>query len=78
MKKIILIALLFVSGISYAAAQAEIKFDQTVHDFGKFSESCLEVWCGAKATKLLVENEDNKYGKLGGYNYGSVFVDIEL
>lgn len=54
----------------------DYKYEET--DFGKFSESCLEVWCGAKATKLLVENSDNKYGKLGGYNYGSVFVDIEL
>ena len=61
MKKIILIALLFVSGISYAAAQAEIKFDQTVHDFGKFSEKAPKVSCAFSFTnngdKPLVINQ---------------------
>jgi len=47
-------------------------------DFGKFSESCLETWCAAKSTKLLVENSDNKDGKIAGYNYGTVFVDVTL
>lgn len=47
-------------------------------DFGKFSESALEVWCSAKATKLLNENSDNKDGKLAGYNFGLVSVDITL
>ena len=47
-------------------------------DFGKFSESCLETWCGTKSTKLIAENEDNKDGKIAGYNYGQVFVDITI
>ena len=47
-------------------------------DFDKFSESCLEVWCGAKATKLLAENADQKVGKVAGYSYSNIFVDIEL
>lgn len=48
-------------------------------DFGKFSESCLEVWCSAKSTKLLAENgDDYKDGKASGYNYGTLFVDVVL
>lgn len=47
-------------------------------DFKKFSESCAEVWCAAKSTKLFAENSDNKTAKVAGYNWGSVFVDIEL
>lgn len=47
-------------------------------DFKKFSESCLEVWCAAKSTKLLAENSDNKHGKIAGYNYGSMFVDLTV
>lgn len=45
-------------------------------DFKKFSESCMEVWCGAKNTKLLAENSDYDMGKVAGYNFGSVFVDV--
>lgn len=47
-------------------------------DFGKFSESVMEVWCGTKSTKLLAENEDQTDGKLAGYNYGSIFVDVQV
>ncbi len=47
-------------------------------DFGKFSESCLETWCAAKATKLLAENSDYADGKVAGYNYGSIFVDVAV
>lgn len=47
-------------------------------DFGKFSESCLETWCAAKSTLLEAENSDNKDGKIAGYNYGLVFVDVVL
>lgn len=45
MKKIILATMLFISGFTSAAAQAEIKFDQTVHNFGKFSENAPKVTC---------------------------------
>lgn len=52
MKKIILMTLMFVCGIMLAAAQtanggkqAEIKFDKTTHNFGKFSESAPKVSC---------------------------------
>lgn len=54
----------------------DYKYDET--DFGKFSESCLETWCSAKSTKLLAENSDNEDGKIAGYNYGTVFVDVNL
>ena len=54
----------------------DYKFEAT--DFDKFSESCLEIWCGAKATKLLAENEDQNYAKIGGYSYSNIFVDIEI
>lgn len=47
-------------------------------DFGKFSESCLETWCAAKATKLLAENADYADGKVAGYTYGSIFVDVAV
>ena len=41
MRKIIMMTLLLLCSIGYAAAQkqAEIKFDKKTHDFGKFSES---------------------------------------
>ena len=54
----------------------DYKYEAT--DFGKFSESCLETWCAAKATKLLAENEDYVDGKVAGYNYGSIFVDVAV
>ena len=47
-------------------------------DFDKFSESCLEVWCGAKATQLFAENDDQKVGKLAGYSYSNISVNIDL
>ena len=54
----------------------DYKYEAT--DFGKFSESCLETWCAAKATKLLAENSDYADGKVSGYVYGTIAVDIEL
>jgi hypothetical protein len=54
----------------------DYKYEAT--DFEKFSESCLETWCAAKSTKLLAENKDNDDGKLAGYNWGSMFVDITV
>jgi len=47
-------------------------------DFGKFSESCLETWCAAKSTKLVAENSDYADGKVAGYNWGSIFIDVTL
>lgn len=45
MKKILFIILLTIIGSTYAAAQnsADIKFDKTTHDFGKFSEESAVV-----------------------------------
>lgn len=54
----------------------DYKYEAT--DFEKFSESAMEVWCGAKSTKLLAENSDQAMGKIAGYNYGSIFVDVEI
>ena len=45
MKKIMLTTMMLICGIAYAAAQAEIKFDKTTHNFGKFSESAPKVSC---------------------------------
>ncbi|MDD6379157.1 MAG: DUF1573 domain-containing protein [Prevotella sp.] len=39
MKKLLIIALMLVSGISMAFAQAEIKFDKVTVNFGTFSEN---------------------------------------
>lgn len=52
----------------------DYKYEGT--DFDKFSESCLETWCAAKSTKLIAENDDYAAGKVAGYNYGTVFVDL--
>lgn len=54
----------------------DYKYEST--DFDKFSESAMEVWCGAKNVKLLAENEDYKMAKVAGYNYGSVFLDVAV
>ncbi len=47
MKKLILMTLLLVCGITMASAQkqAEIKFEKTTHDFGTFSEKSPVVSC---------------------------------
>jgi hypothetical protein len=47
MKKLILLMMLLVGGITFASAQkpAEIKFDNTSHNFGKFSEKDPVVTC---------------------------------
>lgn len=39
MKKVILMMLFAIASISFANAQAQIKFDKLTHDFGTFSES---------------------------------------
>jgi len=54
----------------------DYKYEAT--DFGKFSESCLETWCAAKPSKLIAENVDYADGKVAGYNYGLVFVDVAV
>ena len=45
MKKTLLTALMLVCGITFASAQAEIKFDKLTNDFGTFSESSPVVTC---------------------------------
>ena len=47
MKKLILMNMLLLCGITIASAQkpAEIKFDQLTHNFGKFSEKSPVVTC---------------------------------
>ena len=47
MKKILFLMTLLVMGVSFAFAQtnADIKFDKTTHDFGKFSENSPVVSC---------------------------------
>lgn len=48
------------------------------YDFGKFSESCLEVWTGIKPARYYAENTDYKSVQFSGYNYGLVNVDVKL
>lgn len=45
MKKMILMSLLLICGVTFAAAQAEIKFDKLTHNFGTFSEKDSKVSC---------------------------------
>ena len=47
MKKVLLMALMLICGLTFATAQkqAEIKFDKLMHDFGKFSEKEPVVSC---------------------------------
>ena len=54
MKKLILMTLLLICGITFASAQkpAEIKFDTLTHNFGKFSEKSPVVSCSFKFTNV--------------------------
>lgn len=54
----------------------DYKYEAT--DFEKFSESAMEVWCGAKNTKLYAENSDYSKAKVAGYNFGSIFLDVQV
>ncbi len=59
MKKLILTTILTIFAmVTFAAGEAEIKFEKTSHDFGTFSESSPKVTCVFKFTntgdKLLV------------------------
>lgn len=54
----------------------DYKYEAT--DFEKFSESALEVWCGAKNTKLYAENGDYAKAKVAGYSFGSIFIDVQV
>ena len=59
MKKLILTTILSIfTMVTFAAGEAEIKFEKTSHDFGTFSESSPKVTCVFKFTntgdKLLV------------------------
>lgn len=54
----------------------DYKYEAT--DFEKFSESAMEIWCGAKNTKLYAENSDYSKAKVAGYNFGSIFLDVQV
>lgn len=54
----------------------DYKYEAT--DFEKFSESAMEIWCGAKNTKLYAENSDYSEAKVAGYNFGSIFLDVQV
>ena len=45
MKKFVFMFILLAVSVCSASAQAEIKFDKLVHDFGKFPESSPTVTC---------------------------------
>ena len=64
MKKILFLMTLLVIGVSFAFAQtnADIKFDKTTHDFGKFSENTKEpIMPGKKGTIKVTYNGTGKY-----------------
>lgn len=52
MKKIVFLMLMLTMGATYASAQkqAEIKFEETTHDFGTFSQDAPKVDCAFKFT----------------------------
>ena len=54
MKKVLFLMTLLVMGVSFAFAQtnADIKFDKTTHDFGKFSENSPVVSCTFTFTNI--------------------------
>ncbi|MBP5339848.1 MAG: DUF1573 domain-containing protein [Prevotella sp.] len=54
MKKLILMTLMLLCGITFASAQkpAEIKFDTLTHNFGKFSEKAPVVTCSFTFTNI--------------------------
>ena len=54
MKKMIMMALLLVGGMTFAMAQkpAEIKFEKTTHNFGTFSENEPKVTCTFTYTNI--------------------------
>ena len=61
MKKVLLMAMMLICGLTFATAQkqAEIKFDKLTHDFGKFSEkepvvSCTFTFQNAGETPLII------------------------
>ena len=45
MKKFVFLIMLLVASVSSASAQAEIKFDKVLHNFGKFPEDSPKVSC---------------------------------
>ena len=68
MKKILFLMTLLVMGVSFAFAQtnAEIKFDKTTHDFGKFSENSPVVSCTFTFTNIgdaPLRSEERRVGK---------------
>ena len=52
MKKILFIAFMLVAGINVSFAQAQIKFDKVVHNFGSFSETTPEQQCTFTFTNM--------------------------
>ena len=54
MKKVLFLFMLLVAGVSIANAQtnADIKFDKTTHNFGKFSENSPIVTCNFVFTNI--------------------------
>jgi len=52
MKKIVLMTLMLVCGITFASAQAKIEFKNLTHNFGTFSEKAPVVSCVFKFTNV--------------------------
>ena len=70
MKKILFLMTLLVVGVSFAFAQtnADIKFDKTTHDFGKFSEnnpvvSCVFTFTNIGDAPLVIHQRTDPAGK---------------
>lgn len=54
------------------------EFHLRTYDFDKFSESCLEVWCGAKPVFRYAENDDYDSVTAAGYYPGFAFMDLTI
>lgn len=51
---------------------------QESEDFGIKSESCLEVWCDMRKTKLVVEDADYKQAKVANIDWGVIALDVKV
>lgn len=71
-------AVILGAGAIQYATGLDPEYHLSTYDFGKFSESCLEVWTGVKAAQYYAENTDYNSVRFSGYNYGMAFIDVKI
>lgn len=69
--------LLGAGAVQFAMGKAPDFHIQKSQDFGIKTESCMEFWCGCKATKLYAESGDYDT-PVAGISYGIIGVDIDI